>query len=259
MIMELVSFNGGSPVQGLREESATQKYKLGQRYAPPWDPLGRVYRYAYAGAAITPGKLLGAAALSGAGTTLQTAASVSVAAVIGDKKIFLTIVTTAQAADLFADGIAVVNDVSLTPDEFYTFAVKGNSALATTGTTGYIELYEPIPVALTTSDKVDLTVNPWKSVVEMPVTTHTGSPIGVAGINVTSGYYFWAQTWGPCGIMSNAGPLTIGAAVQSSVDIAGGVASMIAGAGSLVQPQIGLCLNVSTDVYGATVFLQIAP
>jgi len=246
----------GEPVQKLREQSATQKFRLGERYAPPWDPLGRVYRYALAGAAITPGKLLGGQALSGAATTLQTACSVSVASQVGDKRIYLTIVTTAQAASLFTDGIAVVNDVSATPDEFYTFAIKDNTALVTTGTTGYIELYEEVPVALTTSDKVDLTVNPWYNAIEMPVTTHVACPVGVAGINVTSGYYFWCQTWGPCGIMSNSGPLTIGADVLSDVSLAGSILSDTA---AVVATRVGFCLNVSTDVYGATVFLQIAP
>lgn len=259
--MEPLAFHSfgpyGRPHQGIYEQSATQLYPIGTTYAEP-TPLGRVFKYAKAGAAITPGKLLATAALSGAATTLQTACSVSVAAAALDKRIYLTIVTTAQAADLFAGGIAVINDVSITPDEFYTIPIVGNSALATTGTTGYIDLLYGVPVALTTSDKVDLSVNPWYNVIEQPVTTHTGSPAGVAPINITSGYYFWCQTWGPVGIMSNAGPLTVGAAVKSSTDIAGGVASDVAGASSLAQPQVGWAINVSTDVYGATVYLTIA-
>lgn len=251
----------GAPWQKIREESATQKYRLGERYAPSWDPLGRVFRYALAGAAITPGKLLSAAALSGAGTTLQTACAVAVVSVIGDTKIYLTAITTEQVASRFADGVAVFNDVSATPDEFYTCAIKDNSVIAIAGIVSYIELYgdDTLPVALNTNDRVDLTVNQWKNVVESPVTTFIGSPAGVAQLNITSGYYFWCQTWGPCGIMSNTGPLTIGADVIAGLDIAGGIISQVAGAASVVNSRIGYCLNVSTDVYGGTVFLQIAP
>jgi hypothetical protein len=203
--------------------------------------------------------MLAMPALSGATTTLQTAAAVSVAAAAGDNRIYMTIITTAQAADLFAEGWAVFNDVSATPDQFTTMKVKGNSALATTGTTGYIDLYDGIPFALTTSDKVDLTINMFKNVVEQPVTTLVGAPVGVAQIDVTSGYYFWAQTWGPCGIMSNTGPLTLAADVVLDTTIAGGICSQAAGAGSLATPRVGYAMNVGTDVYGALVFLQIAP
>ena len=247
----------GAPIQGIYEESSEQKYPIGTFYGEP-GPLHRGFMYAVAGAAITPGKLLATAPFSGAATTLQTAAAISVAALAGDKRIYCTIVTTAQVADHFAGGVAVINDVSITPDDFYTFPIVGNSALATTGTTGYVDLAYGVPVALTTSDKIDLSVNPWKSVIIQPVTTHTGSPAGVSLINVTSNYYFWCQTWGPVGIMSNAGPLTVGAAVKAGADIAGGVASDVAGASSLATPQIGWCVNVSTDVYGATVYLTIA-
>lgn len=246
----------GGPIQGIYSESAIQRFPIGTTYREPM--TDRVFKYALAGAAITPGKLLATAALSGATTTLQTAAAVTVAAAVGDKRIYMTAVTTAQAKDLFKGGFATINDVSSTPDDFYTIPIVGNSALATTGTTGYIDLAYGVPVALTTSDKVDLTVNPWKNVIIQPVTTHTGSPAGVSPIKVQSGYYFWCQTWGPVGIMSNAGPLTVGAAVKSSTDIAGGIASDVAGSSSLATPQVGWCLNVSTDVYGALVYLTIA-
>lgn len=247
----------GYPHQGIYQQSASQNYPFGT-FFDEGPPLHRGFMYAKAGAAVTPGKLLATAALSGAGTTLQTACSVAVAAAAADERIFITAVTTAQVADLFQGGIAVINDVSVTPDEFYTIPIAGNSAIAASGTASYVDLAYGVPVALTTSDKVDLSVNPWRDIIEQPVTTHTGSPAGVAPINVTSGYYFWAQTWGPVGIMSNAGPLTVGAGVVSSTDIAGGVASQAAGSDSLKTPQIGWCINVSTDVYGATVFLTIA-
>jgi len=63
-----------------------------------------------------------------------------VIAAAGDKTIYCTIVTTAQVKDRFLGGMAVINDVSATPDDFYTIPIMGNSALATTGTTGYVEL-----------------------------------------------------------------------------------------------------------------------
>ncbi len=247
----------GRPHQGIYTQSSSSNYPVGTGYPEP-GPLHRYFIYSLAGAAITPGKMLATAALSGADTTLQTACAVAVAADAGDNRIYITAITTAQVADRFKYGLAVINDVSTTPDDFYSIPCVGNNAIAASGTASYIDLAYGVPVALTTSDKVDLSVNPWYNVIEQPASTHTGSSAGVAMINVTSGYYFWAQTWGPVGIMSNAGPLTVGAGVVSSTDIAGGIASLTGGSCNIVQPQVGWAVNVSTDVYGATVFLTIA-
>ncbi len=249
----------GQPHQSIYLESATQEYPLGTRYAEP-GPLGRVFRYAKAGAAITPGKMLATAQYGGAaGTAEQTQCAVAVAASTNDKRIYITASSSAQVLDLFAGGMAIIMDVSATPDDFYSIPIESHSALLSTGTASYIDLQYGAPVALTTSDKVDLFVNPWKDIIIQPTTTHTGSPIGVAQVNVTSAYYFWCQTWGPVGIMSNAGPLTVGASVISSTDIAGGIASGNVASSTYPQPQVGLCLTIGTDVFGAGVYLMIAP
>jgi len=238
--------------QGIYEQSSTAKHRLGERLQ-----VGeRVFRYASAGEALAAGLLVQQAALSGADTTLQTACSVAVAASAGDTKVYINAVTTAQAANLFDDGWASIYDASAT--SMYTYRIKTNSALATSGTSSYIELYDPLHIALTTSDKVDLTTNVYKSVIQSPATTSTGGMLGVAPIAVTSGYYFWLQTWGPCAIFSNDGPLTAGKDVVVDLGAAGSIQSQAAGTNSVAEQTIGFCLNISTDTYGALVYLKIA-
>ncbi len=243
--------------QSIYAESSTQLHDIGDRLV-----LGnRVFYYAKNGAAaLSAGFGVQAALLSGATTTLQTKCPVVVAAAASTKNVYITAITTAQTADTFAGGFAVIADTSTTPDDFYTMRVKSNSALATTGTASYITLYDELPVALTTSDFVDLTASPYSGVVIQDASSPGAPMLGVPIIPVTISYYFWLQTYGPCGVYSNEGPLTNGLAVVRSTATDGGVSSAPAAntVAALGMEVVGHVLNVGTDVFGALVFLQIA-
>lgn len=189
-----LGFNA-KPWQTIYQESATQQHPLGAFFDDEW---GRRFRYAKnssAGAQLA-GALIQAAALGGATTTLQSVAAVSVAAAAGDTRIYLTAATTAQSANLYDEGWAAICDVST--GDVYTRRVKYSSALETTGTSGYIDIYDTVPVALTISDKVALQINPYKNVIVCP-TTITGMVLGLSCTTVTASYYFWIQTRGIAG------------------------------------------------------------
>lgn len=187
--------------QGIYEQSSTSKCRLGTRLQ-----VGdRVFRYALNGAAaLKGGVVVQGATTGGATTTLQTTRAVAVAAKAGDRKIYTTALTTTQTAGTFDDGWVSIFDASETTAT-YLYRIKTNSQLETSGTASYLELYDPLHVALTTSDQLEIIANPYKGVVvAASATTLTGPILGVPPIGVTASYYFWLQTYGPCSVVSDA-------------------------------------------------------
>jgi hypothetical protein len=242
------------PAQSIYETSTTAKHKLGDRLQLG----GRVFYYASAGAALVAGRLCETATLMGALTTVQSTQAVSVAAVAGDRKLYLTATTTEQTAGLYEDGYVAIEDVTVTYAS-YLYRIKTNTAIATSGTASYLTLYDPLHIALTTSDKVSLCVNPFKSVVTC-ATTQLGVPIGVAPVAVASGSYCWLQTWGPCSIFSHDGGLAIGAALVPASTTAGDFLAQAGGSTCDASPQVasGVFYTVADEDAGI-VMLAITP
>jgi hypothetical protein len=248
------NFGPGAVVvgQGIYEQSATKKARIGERLQ-----VGdRVFRYAYNGAAaLNPGKIVQQAALGGADTTLQTTRPVAVAAVVGDTRIYTTALTTAQAADVFADGWVSIFDASMTLGA-YLYRIKGNSALATSGVASYLTLYDGLHVALTTSDQLEIVANPYNGVIiNSSATTLTGPIVGVAPIYVDINYYFWCQTFGPCAVVSDAA-LDFDEYVAVSDSTVGLVEKDSATANTVV---LGQPLAAGTASESSIMFLQILP
>jgi hypothetical protein len=238
--------------QGIYEQSSTKKAKLGERLQ-----VGdRVFRYAYNGAAaLNPGKLVQQAILGGALTTLQTTRPVAVAAAAGDTRIYTTALTTAQVADVFADGWVSIWDASMTLG-CYLYRIKGNSVLATSGVDSYLTLYDALHVALTTSDQLEIIANPYKGVIiNSSATTLTGPILGVAPIYIDINYYFWLQTFGPCAVVADAA-LDFDEYVSVSDSTVGCVESDSASANTNV---LGLALAAGTASESSIMFLMISP
>lgn len=242
-----MNFGPGAVIvnQGIYEESSTKKARIGERLQ-----VGdRVFRYASSGEALIAGVFAQMALVGGATTTLQTTRPVAVAAAIGDNRIYTTALTTAQAANLFEDGWVVIHDDSAVA--CFLYRIKGNSALATSGTSSYLELYDDLHIALTTSDQLEIMTNPFKSVIAVPsATALTGGLAGVPPIAITSAYYFWIQTWGPAAVLpsaaldfdeyvgmsdTNAGYVESDAATANTVVVGQAVLSGTASEGSIVN------------------------
>lgn len=240
-------FPGLFTKQGIYEQSDTAKHKVGEVL----NVGDRTFVYSSAGEALYAGDLIGAAAYGGATTTLQTTQAVTVAAAAGATRIYVNALTTAQAAGVFDEGWAAVFDATTT-GKCWIFKVKKSSALATSGVTSYIDLYDEIPEALTTSDQVELMANPYKNVV-IHAATPVGAALGVAPINVTSGYYFWLQTYGPAAVYPEAA-LDVNENVVSSDATAGTVCKQTS---ATVEQIVGYALHIGTAAEASIVFLTI--
>jgi len=239
--------NYAKPYQGIEVASVGALHDLGQYFD---DEFGRRFRYAKnGGVALVAGHAVQSSVLAGATTTLQTAATVAVASNLEDTRIFINALTTAQDASLFKDGMAAFYDASLAGGYFRL--VKDNNALATTGVVSYIDLYEPLPVALTTSDTVALSINPYSGTIIVPVTTPTGKILGVAPTAVPISYYFWVQTRGWAALH-----LKDGAVAAGIVKVGGSTAgSGISNTESLFSQDIGIASAAWADESCGLVYL----
>jgi hypothetical protein len=240
------------PRQEFYEQSLTQKHALGTRYVLD---DGRVFRYASAGAsALVAGDILSSAAFGGAATTVQNDLAVQAAAAIGATSVFLTTVTDATTLNQYAGGYLLLSDGGASIGQgLAPYRILRNSAGAA-GTIRF-DLDRPLTIALTTSTVATIMTNPYKSVIQAPVTTPVGMVVGVATMAVTAAYYCWIQTWGLANVLVKTATV-IGDSVILDVGAAG---SCGVSAGSEAQSVLGLAPMVTDTTDNGAVFLQISP
>ncbi len=213
---------------------------------------GRVFHYASNG---TAGALTIAKLLQNAVTVTGHWNMVSAVAAIGATRIAITPNTTSMTKNQYANGYVFVT-VGTGLGQCYK--IKSHLAI-TLATVGYLELYDPLVVALDATSYLAVYPSPWKEVITQP-STATGCCVGLPVIAIpqstaTVTYYFWAQTWGPCCVYA-AGTQVIGTPQMTIGTADGGV---IVAAAHGIQ-RIGVLLNalqVTTAQYVGC-FLQIA-
>lgn len=173
--------------QGLHQISATQKEALGiLRITDD----GRKFRYGKAGGALAAGKItIGATA-----DTAHTNEAILAAVPIGTQSLTVTVTAgTAIAENQLRDGYFTIQDGL---GEGYYYKIVSNSAITSSGTEVTIALDTPILVALDATSEFSLIHNPFYGV------THSATseqlPTGIPMLAVTSGYFCWLQTGGPC-------------------------------------------------------------
>lgn len=217
--------------QPLYTSSATQLHALGDRMSAN----GRVYRYARAGAADLV-----------AGNWIQSPAQVAnhqnilvAAAAIGATQITVTLGATAATANQYAGGQAVV---TITPGIGQAIDISGHPAAGSAATL-VLTLREPLRVALTTSTRIDLCPNPFEGVIQSPVTTLTGAPVGVATYIISATQCGWLQVAGLAGALI-AGTPGVGLAIVLPGTAAG--AAVIDGAAS-ATPIVGRMVSTGGD------------
>jgi len=197
--------------QGIYQQSATAKELLGTLRVTQ---DGRKFRYAKAGGTLAAGKLTLGASINAAHADEAILAAVA----IGTKVLNLTVTAgTAIAANQLAGGLFLVNDAT---GEGQCYVIESNSAISGSGTAITVMLQDPILVALYTTSEFTLAHNPFYGV------THSATaeqiPTGIPQIAVTSAYYFWAQTGGPCVCLQHATP-AVGTNLIASTSTAGAV------------------------------------
>lgn len=182
------NFGGTSvPAQGIFEQSATQLHPLGSRLQ-----IGeRVYYYASASEALAAGKV--ATAIG----KVFTDAVADTAHPAGTRKVTIT-ASAAIAAGELEDGYLTIKSGTGAGE---TYKIKRNPAISNAAQ-GVIELYDGILTAWSTSDtKIEIVTSLFK--VQESNTDAIEMPMGVANTAITSGYYFWLQTYGPCNTLMN--------------------------------------------------------
>lgn len=205
--------------QPLYTSSATQYHKLGERLVTE---DGRVFRYCQAGAVdLVAGNWIQSPAQIGNHQNLTPSA-----ASIGDTTITVTLGGTAATSGQYNGGQAVV---SVTPGLGQAVSIIGNPAQTNGSGTLTLQLGEPLRVAWTSSTRVDLVPNQYKGVIQNPVTTLTGSCVGVAVYIIAATEFGWIQRSGLCGALI-AGTPAVGAAIVVPGTAAG--AAVVDGAAS---------------------------
>jgi len=222
--------------QDIMEESSTQKHRLGERLV-----LGdRVFRYAKAGAVNLT-----------AGYHTQSNVSLNLwvphGSAITEGTVRVTTSGTAvSTADQYAEGYAVIR---MGGGVGNTYKIKNNNVSVGAVTTW--TLYEPLETTLVITTTTGMSVtNRYSGVLVGATGTYASDPVGVPIVDVQANYYFWAQTWGPCGCL--IGGLTLGADALTELILtndtatAGALApSMITSTGTGAQTSLQLNMPIA--------------
>ncbi len=226
--------------QSVYDSSSIKLTELGSRKV-----VGdRVFRYARAGASIGAGDV----AESDPETLLLVTGGAADPA--GGKQI-TWYAATAMSKDTYQDGMIVVGS-GTAANLGYAYKVKSHSAITAT-TNGTSVLYDPIKRAVNVTDKWSIQQNVYQNCIEC-ATGDGAHPVGVAPIAVTTGDYFWLQTWGPVGVKCGAG-----ATGAVCADVTGQVIAYNSTFAQSANKPIGTAtMDLTASEYGI-VYLQIAP
>ncbi|UOF78682.1 hypothetical protein [Caudoviricetes sp.] len=172
----------------------------------------RAFRYVKAGASnISKGKLQQAPAPKANHANLPVTATAA-----GATTVNVTPGATAVVAGEYNEGYAVIN---VTPGAGQVYKISNNPA-ANASTAFNLALLDQVLVALTTSSKLTLVHNQYNAVVEVAAATRRAS--GVPLVDVTAGYFAWAQTNGVAGVLAGTA-VTVGSRLISDGTTAGAV------------------------------------
>lgn len=216
------------------------------------DRAGRTYRYVQAGAV----DLVAGNTIQSPAIVVNHLANTPPAVAVGDTSFVYTPGATAGNADQYGEGLL---QVDTTPGNGRMYAIGSHLAFGSgTAFTLNLEKDDPIAVALTTSSRVGLIQNPYKGVIQMPVTTATGVLVGVAVSAIPAGQFGWVQTWGYAACLI-AGTPALGASVMAPGAVAG-AAEIVVAAGTLIVAQwVGQMGQIGVAGKNNAVFLKISP
>lgn len=167
--------------QGIYEVSTTPKTRLGTRLQ-----VGdRTYYYAQASASVGGGTVL----CSPAPTASHQSGIFAVASATAGARTISGTSSAAVAANLYDEGYF---HITSSANAGQVYRIKSQDS----GSAGFsIKLYDPIAQSIGTGTFYAITPNPFKNVFVGSQVVDV--PVGIAPTNVTSGGYFWLQTWGP--------------------------------------------------------------
>lgn len=229
--------------QDIYKTSTSKLMRLGQQGATR---DGRLFRYGLAGAvALSPGKLCQIPAV----VANHQNVAVQTAAVVGDNNLSVTLGATATTAGQYDDGYVVGYDASGVGQ---TLQIQANS-VAALSTTCVLSLFDAVAIAMSTSAKVNLELNPYSGALVYATGATTEFATGVPNVSIAAASYGWFQTRGPAAVLTN-GTITKGSGVVPGQTTAGSVD--IEGSGTITQ-RVGLQLQTGTSTKYSTTYLTV--
>ncbi len=206
---------------------------------------GRQFRYGKAASTVAVGKLNQAPAPISNHANMTTAA-----AALGATQLTVTPGATGGAANIYAEGYLVVNDVD---GEGRTYQVKGHPTI-TSSVAFVVDLFDPIRLALTANSQTTLVHNAYNDHVEATVATTRGS--GVSLVAQAAGDYAWLQTKGVASVLiGSAATLGSPLSAESSGKV-NDVADLYGASATNIVAWASIQAGVATEYN--PVYLQIA-
>lgn len=185
--------------QSIWAQSATPQYEVGTRIQ-----VGqRVFHYCRARTALSNKRG------EGDGGTLLEMLNAFAVANLGD--LTVTLITAAPVVNEYRGGYFAAFDAAALLPAVTLVRIRDNDAPVGANTTFHLKDPLPRQVRIAGADSCDVHRNIYNN-----VTGRAGGPVGASSqatvciplIDVTLGWYFWGQTWGPClGIAHAAGGL----------------------------------------------------
>lgn len=204
--------------QGIYDQSTVQNAVLGDK---SFSNDGRTFRYVKAGAiALVPGNVLQSPAVVANHVNLTP----TVLNAIGDNFITATLGATAMTANQYTNGYATFEIGTTGAGE--TYRIRSNPAVLSAGI-ATVTLDDVINVALTGTVTVSFIQNPYNGVIQAPVTTLTGTPVGVAVAPLAIANFGWICSRGITGVLAN-GAITVGTVGAAVPSAAAGAAKVMA-------------------------------
>lgn len=157
---------------------------------------------------------------------------------------------TAVTANQFNGGSL---SVFTTPDLGSEYTIISHTTATATGTlTLYLD--RPIRNTWSTATKVNLRRSPWSGVIQSPITTLTGTPVGGAIATTASGTYGFVQTGGIGAALGDSTSILVGSAISLPSTIAAGAVTLNAAGFSEVgfamqATSSGHCIAVQWQVF----------
>ena len=207
-------------------------------------PDGRNFRYTHAGGVSLVVGSLNQAVVHLADFSGEAVASASA----GDRRLTgVGATTTSLAIDDLKHGYVYTDNTTALP----MMQIKSNNALvhnAASDAAQFIELYTPIPAALVGgTSTICYFRNPWEDIIVTPGTTDPTAPIvGICKIALTTLYWGWVQSAGPCTALydeSVEGIDSIGDPVAPDGTVSGAIAGVVTDEDDTVQI-IGFALGL---------------
>jgi len=174
----------GGKWQSPYEQSATQNFPIGTRLQ-----LGdRVFHYCQAKGTTA------VAMKAGHNGTADCGVNTAAVAYPAGTTTLIILDTNTRAANYYQNGYLWVMD--LVSGIYQMYKIKSSLAALAADNQVTLTLYDPIPNAIPASTWVTAWPNPYSNI--LFTTDGHSSMVCVPLIPVTTDYYFWGQTWGPC-------------------------------------------------------------